>query len=133
MALNALDSMLANATGQDTPLGAMLNELCDLVSDAALYLPSALVPGIQVGLIVALLVVASWTECAGLAELAAGTQRRFEGPMGKSDRAVAFGLLGLLVGSAGTPVWTNSLLVLVLVLLGWTLRNRVRAALRALG
>ncbi|OYQ43354.1 hypothetical protein CHU94_00170 [Rhodoferax sp. TH121] len=133
MALNALDGMLANATGQKTPLGAMLNELCDLVSDAALYLPFALVPGIHAGLVVSAVVVASWAECTGLAALAAGTQRRFDGPMGKSDRAVAFGLLGLLVASAATPGWTNGLLVLVLALLGWTLRNRVRAALRALG
>lgn len=133
MALNALDGMLANATGQKTPLGAMLNELCDLVSDAALYLPFALVPGIHAGLVVSAVVVASWAECTGLAALAAGTQRRFDGPMGKSDRAVAFGLLGLLVGGAATPVWTNGLLVLVLALLAWTLRNRVRAALRALG
>ncbi len=133
MALNALDGMLANATGQKTPLGAVLNELCDQVSDAALYLPFALVPGIHAGLLVVVVVAASWAECTGLAALAAGTQRRFDGPMGKSDRAVAFGLLGLLVGSAATPGWTNGLLVLVLALLGWTLRNRVRAALRALG
>lgn len=133
MALNALDGMLANATGQKTPLGAVLNELCDQVSDAALYLPFALVPGIHAGLLVVVVVAASWAECTGLAALAAGTQRRFDGPMGKSDRAVAFGLLGLLVGAAATPAWTNSLLVLVLVLLGWTLRNRVRAAVRAVG
>jgi len=133
MALNALDGMLANATGQKTPLGAMLNELCDQVSDAALYLPFALVPGVHAGLLVVVVVAASWAECTGLAALAAGTQRRFDGPMGKSDRAVAFGLLGLLVGSAAPSVWANSLLLLVLVLLGWTLRNRVRAAVRAVG
>lgn len=133
MALNALDGMLANATGQKTPLGAVLNELCDQVSDAALYLPFALVPGIHAGLLVVVVVAASWAECTGLAALAAGTQRRFDGPMGKSDRAVAFGLLGLMVGAAATPAWTNSLLLLVLVLLGWTLRNRVRAAVRAVG
>ena len=133
MALNALDGMLANATGQKTPLGAVLNELCDQVSDAALYLPFALVAGIHAGLLVVVVVAASWVECTGLAALAAGTQRRFDGPMGKSDRAVAFGLLGLLVGSAAPSVWANSLLLLVLVLLGWTLRNRVRAAVRAAG
>ena len=132
MALNALDGMLANATGQKTPLGAVLNELCDQVSDAALYLPFALVPGIHAGLLVVVVVAASWAECTGLAALAAGTQRRFDGPMGKSDRAVAFGLLGLMVGAAATPAWTNSLLLLVLVLLGWTLRNRVRAVVRAM-
>lgn len=133
MALNALDGMLANATGQKTPLGAILNELCDLVSDAALYLPFALATGIHAELLVAVVVAASWVECTGLAALAAGTQRRFDGPMGKSDRAVAFGLLGLLVGSAAPAMWANSLLLLVLVLLGWTLRNRVQAAVRSVG
>ena len=50
--------------------------------------------------------------------------------MGKSDRAVAFGLLGLLVGYAASPSWSNGLLLVVLVLLGWTLSNRLRAAVR---
>lgn len=131
MALNALDGMLANATGQKTRLGAVLNELCDQVSDAALYLPFALAPGVHVGLLVVVVMAASWAEFTGLAALAAGAQRRFDGPMGKSDRAVAFGLLALLVGAAATPAWTNSLLIVVLVLLGWTVRNRVRAAVKA--
>ncbi|MDR7307461.1 CDP-alcohol phosphatidyltransferase family protein [Rhodoferax saidenbachensis] len=131
MALNALDGMLANATGQKTRLGAVLNELCDQVSDAALYLPFALAPGVHAGLLVVVVMAASWAEFTGLAALAVGAQRRFDGPMGKSDRAVAFGLLGLMVGCAATPAWTHSLLVVVLVLLGWTVRNRVRAAVKA--
>ncbi|MDZ7920220.1 CDP-alcohol phosphatidyltransferase family protein [Rhodoferax sp.] len=131
MALNALDGMLANATGQKTPLGAVLNELCDQVSDAALYLPFALASGIHAGLLVVVVMAASWAEFTGLAALAAGKQRRFDGPMGKSDRAVAFGLLALMVGGGAAPIWTNGLLVVVLVLLGWTVRNRVRAATQA--
>src|SRR4051812_37526533 len=41
MALNAIDGMLAREFGQKSRLGAYLNELCDVVSDAALYLPFA--------------------------------------------------------------------------------------------
>ncbi|MCL1860512.1 MAG: CDP-alcohol phosphatidyltransferase family protein, partial [Proteobacteria bacterium] len=41
MALNAVDGMLAREFGQKTPLGAYLNELSDVISDAALYLPFA--------------------------------------------------------------------------------------------
>ena len=41
MALNAIDGMLAREHGQKSALGAFLNELCDVVSDAALYLPFA--------------------------------------------------------------------------------------------
>ena len=39
MALNAIDGMLAREHGQKSKLGALLNELGDVVSDAALYLP----------------------------------------------------------------------------------------------
>src|SRR4051794_11781316 len=39
MALNALDGMLAREFGQQSRLGAFLNELGDVVADAALYLP----------------------------------------------------------------------------------------------
>src|SRR5689334_2489084 len=43
MAFNAIDGMLAREFGQKSPLGAYLNELTDVVSDSALYLPFALV------------------------------------------------------------------------------------------
>ena len=39
MAFNAVDGMLAREFGQQSALGAYLNELSDVVSDAALYLP----------------------------------------------------------------------------------------------
>lgn len=43
MALNAIDGMLAREHGQKSVLGAYLNEVGDVVSDAALYAPFALV------------------------------------------------------------------------------------------
>ena len=43
MAFNAIDGMLAREFGQKSRLGAYLNELTDVVSDAALYLPFAFV------------------------------------------------------------------------------------------
>ena len=45
MAANALDGMLAREYGQASKLGAVLNETGDVISDAALYLPFALVAG----------------------------------------------------------------------------------------
>ncbi|MDT9646752.1 CDP-alcohol phosphatidyltransferase family protein, partial [Pseudomonas sp. JV245A] len=45
MALNAIDGMLAREFGQQSRLGAYLNELCDVVADSALILPFALLPG----------------------------------------------------------------------------------------
>ena len=44
MALNAIDGMLAREFDQKSVLGGYLNEIGDVVSDAALYAPFALVP-----------------------------------------------------------------------------------------
>ena len=41
MALNAVDGMLAREHDQKSRLGAVLNELGDVLSDSALYLPLA--------------------------------------------------------------------------------------------
>lgn len=38
MAPNAIDGMLAREFGQQSCLGAYLNELCDVVADSALFL-----------------------------------------------------------------------------------------------
>ncbi|MEW7851476.1 CDP-alcohol phosphatidyltransferase family protein [Massilia aurea] len=130
MALNAIDGMLATATGNKTPLGALLNELCDQLSDAALYLPFALAAGIAPGLVVLAVVAALLTEFAGVLVQAIGAPRGFEGPMGKSDRAFAFGVVALLIGAGVAPVWANGVLVLVLLLSALTVFNRLRRGLR---
>ena len=44
MALNAVDGMLAREHNQKSRLGAYLNELGDVISDAAIYAPFALLP-----------------------------------------------------------------------------------------
>lgn len=130
MALNALDGMLAVQTGQTTKLGAMLNEVADQVADAALYLPFALVAGLSAAWVVVTVVLAATAELTGLAALAAGSPRRFDGPMGKSDRAVAFGLLALLVALGVPSFWLHIVLALVFALLLRTIQNRFAAALR---
>ncbi len=127
MALNALDGLLAQHTGRKTRLGAMLNEICDVVGDLALYLPVALISGVPPVLAVLVACGATVVETAGLAALAAGASRRFDGPMGKSDRAVAYGLIGLLAGCGAAPAWIAGVLGLVAALLAWTLVNRLRA------
>ena len=53
MALNAIDGMLAREFGQQSRLGAYLNELCDVVADSALILPFALLPGASLLLVLA--------------------------------------------------------------------------------
>lgn len=133
MALNAIDGMLANASGNKTRLGALLNELCDQVSDVALYLPFALAAGVAPMLAVLAVVAGLLAEFAGVLAQAIGAPRGFEGPMGKSDRAFAFGLIALLLGAGVDPAWCNGLLVLVLLLSALTVFNRLRRALRLSG
>jgi CDP-diacylglycerol--glycerol-3-phosphate 3-phosphatidyltransferase len=134
MALNAIDGMLAREHGQKSRLGAILNELGDVVSDAALYLPLALVSGFCPYLMIGIVLLAVVGEMAGVVAVQIGASRRYEGPMGKSDRALVLGTLGFIVG-AGVPTgrWLDVALGAVVLLLIVTIFNRCRAALREVG
>ncbi|ART80181.1 CDP-alcohol phosphatidyltransferase family protein [Oceanisphaera avium] len=131
MALNAIDGMLAREYGQQSRLGAYLNELCDLVADSALYLPFALVAAVPPLLVIGVVLMAVLVEYAGVLGLMVGASRRYDGPMGKSDRAFVFGLLGLLVAiNVFDSRWIAVALWLVLALLAYTLYHRVRKGLQ---
>ncbi len=133
MALNAVDGMIAREHDQKTPLGAILNEIGDVVSDAALYLPLAAVPGFNPALVVTAVVLAGITEMAGVVAVQIGASRRYDGPMGKSDRAFVFGALGLVLGLGVTSgVWTDVVLGLVVALSAVTVVQRARRALKEL-
>jgi CDP-diacylglycerol---glycerol-3-phosphate 3-phosphatidyltransferase len=131
MALNALDGMMAREHGLQSPLGALLNELSDVVSDTLLYLPLARLDGFPPVAVVLVVVLAALAELAGVAAVQIGAARRYDGPMGKSDRALVFGGLGLLLG-LGVPAgrWLVVVLWVVVALLAVTVGNRMRAALR---
>jgi CDP-diacylglycerol--glycerol-3-phosphate 3-phosphatidyltransferase len=130
MALNAIDGMLAREFDQKSRLGAVLNELGDVVSDTALYLPFAVLPDVSpvlVGLVVAIAVT---SEMAGVVALQVGSVRRYDGPFGKSDRAVFFAALALLIGLGIEPgLWTNVALGLAALAGALTIVNRARRAL----
>jgi CDP-diacylglycerol--glycerol-3-phosphate 3-phosphatidyltransferase len=132
MAFNAIDGMMAREFGQASTLGAYLNELTDVISDSALYLPFALLPGSSPALVGAVIVLAILSEYAGVLGQAVGKERRYDGPMGKSDRAFVFGLIGLLAG-LGVPI--GALLpwiwAVVSLLIAATIVNRVRRGLSA--
>ena len=99
MALNAIDGMLAREFAQKSALGAVLNELGDVVSDTALYLSFATIAGVNAALVGLVVAIAIMTEMAGVVAIQIGASRRYDGPFGKSDRAVFFGALALLAGS----------------------------------
>lgn len=134
MALNAIDGMLAREFGQKSRLGAVLNELGDVVADAALYLPFAFVWNVNAPLVVIVVVLGIISEMTGVVAVQIGGERRYEGPMGKSDRALVFGLLGLLLGLGITAGrWSTVGLAAVAVLGIVTILNRSRRALQATG
>ena len=133
MALNAIDGMMAREHDMKTALGAILNEVGDVVSDAALYLPLALVPGFRSDLVVLTVLLAIVSEMTGVVAVQIGASRRYDGPMGKSDRAFAFGLICLLLGLGVSPrIWVDAMLIVVSVLVALTIANRARRALREL-
>ena len=84
MALNAVDGMLAREFGQQSKLGAYLNELCDVVADAALYLPFALLPGVSPALVVLVVVSAVISEYAGVMGPLAGLRGDTTGPWARA-------------------------------------------------
>jgi CDP-diacylglycerol--glycerol-3-phosphate 3-phosphatidyltransferase len=129
MALNAIDGMLAREHGQASALGACLNELCDVLADAALAAPFVFLPGAGAAFVALAIFLACVAEMAGLVALLAGSQRRHDGPMGKSDRAFVLGALALAIGCGAAPGpwlgWAFALIALALVV---TIVNRIRRA-----
>ncbi len=130
MALNAIDGMLAREHNMKSALGSVLNEIGDVVSDTVLYLPFAIVPGLSPALVIAVVLLSIVTEMAGVVAVQIGASRRYDGPMGKSDRAFVFGLLALLLGlGIDAAWWMNAGLGVVALLTAWTVINRCRKAL----
>jgi CDP-diacylglycerol--glycerol-3-phosphate 3-phosphatidyltransferase len=134
MALNAIDGMLARDYGQKSRLGAYLNEISDVASDAALYAPFALFTAFGAFWIGLVIVLSALTELAGVQGQTIGASRRYDGPMGKSDRAFVFGALGLWAGFGGAyPPWTVAIMVVLCLALALTVVNRVRSGLKEAG
>lgn len=124
MALNAMDGMLAREHRQETRAGAVLNEIADLISDAALTLPFAYRANpLAVG---AAIFFAALTEVAAIV---GGGPRRNDGPFGKSDRAVMLGFCGawLWLGWPVADIAVDGLPLLWIALCVVTMWNRGQA------
>jgi CDP-diacylglycerol--glycerol-3-phosphate 3-phosphatidyltransferase len=135
MGLNAIDGMLAREHAQQSHLGAILNEIGDVVADAALYLPLALLPNLSAMLVVLVVLLATISEMMGVVAVQIGAKRQYQGPMGKSDRAFWLGTMGLVLGASGQmrasiESWGNWLFTVMLVMLVLTIVNRAKAALK---
>lgn len=95
MALNAIDGMMAREFNLKSNLGAILNEVGDILSDIFIYFPLMFMDKSTTLSLVSFLFLAIITEFIGVLMQALGTDRQYQGPMGKSDRAFAIGGLAL--------------------------------------
>lgn len=138
MAFNALDGMLAREFNQQSKLGAFYNELSDVISDSALYLCFMAFPFINNELLLLVTFLAILTEYTGVMAPVVGADRCYDGPMGKSDRAFYFSVLALIIVISPylsqelniLSYLCNGLLVVITVLLGLTVFNRIKKSLQ---
>jgi CDP-diacylglycerol--glycerol-3-phosphate 3-phosphatidyltransferase len=132
LALNAIDGMIAREHDKATRSGKILNEIGDVLADAFLYLPLMKMPSAPETLIALAVLAGIAAEFAGVLAEAIGGERRYDGPVGKSERALAFGVAGLLLALGAEAGWWFDLLMLVLILLSArTAWNRAEAVARA--
>ena len=134
MAFNAVDGMLAREFHQQSNLGAYLNELCDVISDTALYLCFITFAFIQTELLLLICFLALLSEYTGVMAPLIGSDRRYDGPMGKSDRAFWFSLLAVIIyiypfisnNNQMISYITNGLILFIGLLLILTIYNRIK-------
>ena len=96
MVLNALDGMMAKTYNMTSAAGEMLNELGDVISDAVMFFPLIKLTGVNLWCVLLFIFLATLNEFIGVLTKAATGTRRYDGPMGKSDRALVLGLTCLL-------------------------------------
>jgi len=107
MMLNALDGMMARTYHLESKFGAILNELGDIISDTAIFYPMYIFFEIKIEWVLLFIFLGILNEIIGILGLALINERRYDGPMGKSDRALLVGLVCLLL-FFGLPI-TNYL------------------------
>ncbi|MBI3519764.1 MAG: CDP-alcohol phosphatidyltransferase family protein [Bacteroidetes bacterium] len=96
MALNALDGMMARMYHQQSKLGEVLNEFGDVISDTMIFCGLFSLSFVNKPLLFLFITFSIINEFAGvLAKVVSGI-RRYDGPMGKSDRALLIGVWCIL-------------------------------------
>lgn len=93
MALNALDGMMARTYNMQSKLGEVLNEIGDVISDLFIFIPMTQIKGLNHELLAFFIGLSIINEFAGFMCKLIGKERRYDGPMGKSDRAFLVGII----------------------------------------
>lgn len=120
MALNAMDGMMARHYDQGSKKGEVLNETGDIVSDLFVFFPLLLYEKEAILMVVAFISLSILNEFVGLLAKVVSGERRYDGPMGKSDRAFVLGVYGILaflgLGFGAYSPWIFGLVNLLLLL-----------------
>ena len=96
MMLNALDGMMARIYNLQSKLGEILNEVGDIISDVAIYFPLILFESLEVEIAIIFILLSIINEFCGLIAKVISRERRYDGPMGKSDRAFLVGVICII-------------------------------------
>ncbi len=105
MMLNALDGMMATTYNLKSKKGEVLNEIGDILSDLAIYFPFIYFNSLSIELIIIFISLSVINEFCGLLAKSISGIRRYDGPMGKSDRAFFVGIICIVL------YFTNTILV----------------------
>ena len=101
---NALDGMVAQATGKARAFGEVLNELVDRLSDVAILLGIAVSPLSSLAWGLAAIVGVLLSSYVGVLGKAVGAGRQYGGVLGKADRMLYLGLVCVAAFFVGNPV-----------------------------
>ena len=131
MALNALDGMMATTYELKSRAGEILNEVGDVISDAALYIPLIALTETSALVVIVFVWLAALNELAGILAKVISGERRYDGPMGKSDRALVIGLT-LFIGYfwGGITLYLNIILSAAILLMVLSTYLRLKRCLK---
>lgn len=128
--LNALDGMVAVATGTARPAGEFFNELADRLADISFYGGIAML--IEPVSALAGLAVVLTSSFAGVLAKAAGADRNYSGVFGKADRMIALSVVAVAAFFLG-PQWFAYFSRATIGLATITLMQRIGTTMKALG
>ena len=97
MALNAIDGMMAKQFNLQSKKGEILNELGDVISDVAIFFPFIYFESLKTEYVIIFIVLSIINEFCGILSKSIYGERSYDGPMGKSDRALLVGLICIVL------------------------------------
>tara|TARA_B100000902_G_scaffold208214_1_gene198245 strand:- start:10718 stop:11314 length:597 start_codon:yes stop_codon:yes gene_type:complete len=96
MALNAIDGMMARQYHLQSKTGEILNEIGDVISDSVIYFSIISFSTLDIKIAIVFIIMSIFNEFCGLLSKVISGERRFDGPMGKSDRAFLLGFICII-------------------------------------